>query len=100
MGPLGRRRRLSPLERAAFLLHDVFDLSFSEVASALQRSYPATPELCATAVARPLSAPPSVGRKSEAAFVRMVFLRVGFAAESRIGPTLDCAGTGRSAMLR
>jgi RNA polymerase sigma-70 factor, ECF subfamily len=30
--------RLSPLERAAFLLHDVFDFSFSEVASALERS--------------------------------------------------------------
>jgi RNA polymerase sigma-70 factor, ECF subfamily len=30
--------RLSPLERAAFLLHDVFDCSFSEVASALDRS--------------------------------------------------------------
>src|SRR5215475_14413728 len=29
--------RLSPLERAAFLLHDVFDFSFSEVASALER---------------------------------------------------------------
>ena len=26
--------RLSPLERAAFLLHDVFDFSFSEVATA------------------------------------------------------------------
>jgi RNA polymerase sigma-70 factor, ECF subfamily len=30
--------RLSPLERAAFLLHDVFDFSFNEVASALERS--------------------------------------------------------------
>jgi RNA polymerase sigma-70 factor (ECF subfamily) len=30
--------RLSPLERAAFLLHDVFDFSFSEVAPALARS--------------------------------------------------------------
>src|SRR5262249_1908820 len=29
--------RLSPLERAAFLLHDVFDFSFSEVATALER---------------------------------------------------------------
>jgi RNA polymerase sigma-70 factor, ECF subfamily len=28
--------RLSPLERAAFLLHDVFDFSFNEVASALR----------------------------------------------------------------
>jgi RNA polymerase sigma-70 factor (ECF subfamily) len=30
--------RLSPLERAAFLLHDVFDFSFSEVAKGLERS--------------------------------------------------------------
>jgi RNA polymerase sigma-70 factor (ECF subfamily) len=30
--------RLSALERAAFLLHDVFDCSFSEVAGALERS--------------------------------------------------------------
>ncbi len=28
--------RLSPLERAAFLLHDVFDFSFDEVAAALE----------------------------------------------------------------
>src|SRR5262245_49505195 len=33
--------RLSPLERAAFLLHDVFDFSFSEVAAALLRGEPA-----------------------------------------------------------
>ena len=30
--------KLTPVERAAFLLHDVFDLSFDEVASALQRT--------------------------------------------------------------
>jgi RNA polymerase sigma-70 factor (ECF subfamily) len=30
--------RLSPLERAAFLLHDVFDYSFAQVADALDRS--------------------------------------------------------------
>src|SRR4029453_13938460 len=30
--------RLSPLEGAAFLLHDVFDFSFNEVAAALDRS--------------------------------------------------------------
>ncbi|MBN7797654.1 sigma-70 family RNA polymerase sigma factor [Parahaliea mediterranea] len=30
--------RLSPLERAAFLLHDVFDMSFAEVAASLGRS--------------------------------------------------------------
>ncbi|MDQ0313575.1 sigma-70 family RNA polymerase sigma factor [Amorphus orientalis] len=34
--------RLSPLERAAFLLHDVFDIGFDEVATALGR----TPAAC------------------------------------------------------
>ena len=50
--------RLSPLERAAFLLHDVFDFSFSEVATALDRSEAACRQLAARAranvrVARP-----------------------------------------------
>jgi len=41
--------RLSPLERAAFLLHDIFDFSFSEVAAALERSEPACRQLAARA---------------------------------------------------
>jgi RNA polymerase sigma-70 factor (ECF subfamily) len=41
--------RLSPLERAAFLLHDVFDFSFSEVASSLERSEAACRQLAARA---------------------------------------------------
>jgi RNA polymerase sigma-70 factor (ECF subfamily) len=41
--------RLSPLERAAFLLHDVFDFSFSEVAPALERSESACRQLAARA---------------------------------------------------
>jgi RNA polymerase sigma-70 factor, ECF subfamily len=41
--------RLSPLERAAFLLHDVFDFSFSEVATALERSEEACRQLAARA---------------------------------------------------
>ncbi len=41
--------RLSPLERAAFLLHDVFDFSFSEVASALDRREAACRQLAARA---------------------------------------------------
>src|SRR5262245_38034326 len=41
--------RLSPLERAAFLLHDVFDFSFSELAAALGRSAPACRQLAARA---------------------------------------------------
>jgi DNA-directed RNA polymerase specialized sigma24 family protein len=31
------QERLSPLERAAFLLHDVFGLEFEEVAATIQR---------------------------------------------------------------
>ena len=41
--------RLSPLERAAFLLHDVFDFSFNEVATALDRSAAACRQLAARA---------------------------------------------------
>ncbi len=38
--------RLSPLERAAFLLHDVFDLDFDEVAETLGRNAAACRQLC------------------------------------------------------
>jgi RNA polymerase sigma-70 factor (ECF subfamily) len=41
--------RLSPLERAAFLLHDVFDFSFTEVATTLGRSEVACRQLAARA---------------------------------------------------
>jgi RNA polymerase sigma-70 factor (ECF subfamily) len=44
--------RLSPLERAAFLLHDVFDVSFHEVAVALQRTEAACRKLAARARGR------------------------------------------------
>ncbi|ABR62905.1 sigma-70 family RNA polymerase sigma factor [Sinorhizobium medicae] len=41
--------RLSPLERAAFLLHDVFGLSFEEVAATVQRDTAACRQLAARA---------------------------------------------------
>jgi RNA polymerase sigma-70 factor, ECF subfamily len=41
--------RLSPLERAAFLLHDVFGLSFEEVAATIQRDAAACRQLAARA---------------------------------------------------
>lgn len=41
--------RLSPLERAAFLLHDVFELGFDEVARTLERSEAAVRQLAARA---------------------------------------------------
>ena len=50
--------RLSPLERAAFLLHDVFDFSFSEVASGLERSEAACRQLAARARAHVREARP------------------------------------------
>ena len=55
--------RLSPLERAAFLLHDVFDFSFSEVAAALNRKEAACRQLASRArahvrAARPRGATP------------------------------------------
>jgi RNA polymerase sigma-70 factor, ECF subfamily len=68
--------RLSPLERGAFLLHDVFDFSFKEVATALERSEAACRKLAARARAhvravRPraatvLAAPPRVVDKKHA----------------------------------
>ncbi len=61
--------RLSALERAAFLLHDVFDCPFSEVASALDRSEAACRQLAARArahvrEARPPSPSPQVDAKA------------------------------------
>src|SRR5262245_16221175 len=50
--------RLSPLERAAFLLHDVFDFSFGEVATALERSGAACRQLAARARAHVRAARP------------------------------------------
>jgi RNA polymerase sigma-70 factor (ECF subfamily) len=44
--------RLSPLERAAFLLHDVFDYSFTQVADALGRKEAACRQLASRARAR------------------------------------------------
>src|SRR4029079_802492 len=44
--------RFSPLERAAFLLHDVFDYSFSQVADALDRNEAACRQLASRARTR------------------------------------------------
>src|SRR3546814_7336981 len=41
--------RLSPLERAAFLLHDVFDLDYGEVAETLERNEATCRQLAARA---------------------------------------------------
>lgn len=66
--------RLSPLERASFLLHDVFDLDFTEVARALRRGEAACRQLAARARAhiqagRPrFSTSPEEGHRLAAAF--------------------------------
>jgi len=65
--------RLSALERAAFLLHDVFDFPFREVAAALERSEAACRQLAARARAhvrdvrpRGTTAPPARPGKIDA----------------------------------
>ncbi len=63
--------RLSPLERAAFLLHDVFELDFPEIAATLDRSPAACRQLAARArqhvrEARPRSTRSSVVTGSSA----------------------------------
>lgn len=50
--------RLSPLERAAFILHDVFDMGFDEIAAALDRSEAACRQLAARARASVRAARP------------------------------------------
>ena len=62
--------RLSPLERAAFLLHDVFDFSFTEVAATLERSEAACRQLAARArehvrAVRPRGVTPPPARSGE-----------------------------------
>jgi len=50
--------RLSPLERAAFLLHDVFDFPFADVARSLERSEAAVRKLASRARSRVREARP------------------------------------------
>ena len=81
--------RLSPLERAAFLLHDVFDFSFSEVATALERSEAACRQLAARArahvrAARPrgATAPPARSGEIDAKHAQLMS---AFVAATRSG---------------
>jgi RNA polymerase sigma-70 factor (ECF subfamily) len=70
--------RLSPAERAAFLLHDVFDIGFSEVAATLGRSEAGCRQLASRArkavrAARPAApAPAETHARLLAAFTRAV----------------------------
>jgi RNA polymerase sigma-70 factor (ECF subfamily) len=81
--------RLSPLERAAFLLHDVFDFSFSEVATTLDRNEAACRQLAARAranvrEARPRGAigPPAHPGEIDAKHEQLMF---AFVAATRSG---------------
>jgi RNA polymerase sigma-70 factor (ECF subfamily) len=70
IGLLLTLERLSPLERAAFLLHDVFDFSFTEVAATLERNEAACRQLAARARAhvrelRPRGAAPPPARSDQ-----------------------------------
>ncbi len=81
--------RLSPLERAAFLLHDVFDFSFIEVANALERSEAACRQLAARARAhvravrpRGVTAPPARSAEIDAKHAQLMS---AFAAATQSG---------------
>ena len=81
--------RLSPLERAAFLLHDVFDYSFAQVAHTLGRNEAACRQLASRArtrvrEARPAGAmPPRAG--SSAVDAKHAALVSAFITASRSG---------------
>ena len=81
--------RLSPLERAAFLLHDVFDFSFGEVATALERNEAACRQLASRArahvrAARPrgVTAPPVRSGEIDAKHAQLIS---AFAAATQAG---------------
>jgi RNA polymerase sigma-70 factor (ECF subfamily) len=82
--------RLSPLERAAFLLHDVFDFSFSEVANALDRSEAACRQLAARARAhvrdaRPRGVTSPAASRANAMDAKHAELIAAFIAATRSG---------------
>lgn len=66
--------RLAPLERAAFLLHDVLDVPFAEVAQALGRAEPAVRKLATRAREHVRDA----GRRSRSAPQELVRVRDAF----------------------
>ncbi|MFN7983175.1 MAG: sigma-70 family RNA polymerase sigma factor [Vicinamibacterales bacterium] len=78
--------RLSPLERAAFLLHDVFDYSFAEIARALERNEAACRQLAARARAQVREVRPrGVKPRGEADEVKHRELLAAFMRASRSG---------------
>jgi RNA polymerase sigma-70 factor (ECF subfamily) len=78
--------RLSPLERAAFLLHDVFDFSFAEIAAALDRSETACRQLANRARAHVREARPrGAAAPSSEVEARHAQLMSAFVAATRSG---------------
>ena len=81
--------RLSPLERAAFLLHDVFDYSFTEVAETLNRNEAACRQLASRARSRVREARPAAAipmrPASSAEEAKHAELLSAFIAASRSG---------------
>jgi|SRR5579885_136891 len=75
--------RLSPLERAAFLLHDVFDMDFDEVSTVLSRSAASCRQLAARARAHVRQSRPRF-RPSEQECER---LAAAFGAAAQSGDT-------------
>ena len=77
--------RLSPLERAAFLLHDVFDMEFDEVAEAIGREAAACRQLASRARAHVAGARPrfpvSPARQKEIAAAFFAASRSGDVAQ-------------------
>src|SRR3546814_11284054 len=89
--------RLSPLERAAFLLHDVFDLDYGEVAETLERNEATCRQLPARARHNIRAARPRYRAKGEEADR----LATAFLTDSREGEAaaLTCLLTDDAELL-
>ena len=68
--------RLSPLERAAFLLHDVFGVDYGEVAKLIERNEPACRQLAARARANVRAARPRFEMPADGGGKRKAALRI------------------------
>ncbi|UDF31165.1 UNVERIFIED_ORG: sigma-70 family RNA polymerase sigma factor [Roseateles sp. XES5] len=90
--------RLSPLERAAFLLHDVFDQPLDTVAATLQRSPAATRQLAARARAHVRIDQPryEIPRKEGEALARAFFQACRAGDAAALGAMLAADVTLRS----
>lgn len=75
--------RLSPLERAVFLLHDVFDQDYGQIAETLERAEPAVRQLAARARQHVQEARPRFTVDHD----RMMKLAAAFMAASRTADT-------------